>query len=128
MTICRRYERRSAKPPRTPVERHHMLEISMPAPVIAIIDEYTYLVALLAANGDNHRSTQIRCRRRARYAHHPRGKSFSPRARRQRRDDLRVLDALPIVRRARAAGLHGPALRGYVQAVARLDGPAALAR
>lgn len=108
-----------------------MLDISIPAPVIAYVDDSSYLVALNAANADNHlpRRRPLRgSRRRAWYSHQPRTRSFSPRARRQRRDDLRVLDALPIVRRARAAGLHGPALRAYVQAVARLDGPASLAR
>jgi hypothetical protein len=55
-----------------------------------------------------------------------RRKSFSTRARRQCRHELVRLEALPIVRRARAAGLHGAALRAYVSAVAALDGPEAL--
>jgi hypothetical protein len=39
---------------------------------------------------------------------------------------LAYLDSLPIVHHARAAGLHGEAIRGYVEAVERLDGPLAL--
>ncbi len=55
-----------------------------------------------------------------------RRKSFTARARRQRRQEMAAFDALPIVRRARAAGLRGAALRAYVAAVERLDGPLAL--
>lgn len=55
-----------------------------------------------------------------------RRKSFTTRARRQRRRELAEFDALPIVRRARAAGLHGAALRAYVAAVEVLDGPLAI--
>lgn len=105
-----------------------MLDISMPDPVIAILDDSVYVVALVAANADNRLPRRRPCLRRARHTYQLRRKSFSPRARRQRRDDLRILDTLPIVRRARSAGLHGPALRAYVQAVARLDGPAFLAQ
>lgn len=47
-------------------------------------------------------------------------------ARRQCRQELAEFDALPIVRRARAAGLHGRALFAYVEGVERLDGPGAL--
>jgi hypothetical protein len=54
-----------------------------------------------------------------------RRKSFTARARRQRRLELAAFEALPIVRRARAAGLHGAALRAYIAAVEMLDGPAA---
>jgi hypothetical protein len=53
-------------------------------------------------------------------------KSFTARARRQRRHEIAEFEALPIVCRARAAGLHGAALRAYVSAVERLDGPSAL--
>lgn len=60
-----------------------------------------------------------RCRKK-------RGKAVSARARRQRRRAISQLDALPIARRARAAGLHGAALRAYIAAVEALDGPAAL--
>lgn len=55
-----------------------------------------------------------------------RRKSFTTRSRRQRRRELAEFDALPIVRRARAAGLHGAALRAYVAAVQVLDGRSAL--
>jgi hypothetical protein len=58
--------------------------------------------------------------------HRERGKSFSARARRQRRRVISQLDALPIALRARAAGLHGAALRAYIAAVEALDGAAAL--
>lgn len=56
----------------------------------------------------------------------PRRKSFTARARRQRRLEVAAFEALPIVRHARAAGLHGARLRAYVAAVEMLDGPAAL--
>ena len=41
-------------------------------------------------------------------------KSFSARARRERREEIARLEALEIVRYARAAGLHGTVLRAYV--------------
>jgi hypothetical protein len=60
-----------------------------------------------------------RCRKR-------RQNAFTARARRQRRKEIAEFEALPIVRRARAAGLHGEALCAYVSAVEALDGPWAL--
>jgi hypothetical protein len=53
-------------------------------------------------------------------------RSFSARARQQRRQELLEFEALPLVRRARAAGLQGAALRAYVAAVEWIDGPLAL--
>ena len=49
-------------------------------------------------------------------------KSFSARARRERREEIARLEALEIVRYARAAGLHGTVLRAYVAAAEALDG------
>jgi hypothetical protein len=57
----------------------------------------------------------------------PRRRSFSARARAQRRRDVARCDAHPLAPRARAAGLHGWALRGYIGALERLDGTEAAA-
>jgi hypothetical protein len=56
----------------------------------------------------------------------PPRKSFSARARAQHREQVARCDAHPFARAARDAGLHGHLLRGYLEAVERLDGPLAL--
>lgn len=111
------------------LERHVSLSrvpldagMNVTAPLITYVDP----IELSHVDGGTRSSSPKRPRRKCRHCRLNRRRSFSARARQQRRRVVARLDALPIARRARAAGLHGAALRAYVGAVAAVDGPAAL--
>lgn len=109
---------RRALPSRVPFHA----DVKVPAPLITYVD----LIELAEIDRRPRYASRTMPMRKCRHCHSKHGRSFSPRARRQRRRVIAQLDLLPIAHRARAAGLHGAALRAYVTAVAAVDGPAAL--
>jgi hypothetical protein len=91
-------------------------------PLITYVDPAELSNIDCGTRSSSRRSAKKGCRR----CREKRRKAVSARARRQRRRVISQLEALPITRRARAAGLHGAALRAYIAAVEALDGLAAL--